>query len=188
MLRAALRDLQWRRKRFVITIIGTGARVRHEPAHERAQQLVRRSRSTARSTRQAADWWVTRDDAAGAFSPGSFLTPDRRGRRSSIRPPGSADAAPVLYGIAHAPRPTPASDGNEMRQRHRVRRASPGQLGAPTDVAEGTTELAAGEVVGASIAGRARRRHDCASRAHHMAVSRRGRQGLATRPAHPRSR
>jgi putative ABC transport system permease protein len=140
MLRAALRDLQWRRKRFVITIIGT--------ALVFAMSLLMSGLSNSFSVEidrtldaQQSEWWVTRNDAAGAFSPGSFLTD---ADVTTIRT-GFSDAAPMLYGSATA-ETKPGSDGNEVIN-VTVFGVQPGELGSPTKVVEGTTELAGGQVI-----------------------------------------
>jgi putative ABC transport system permease protein len=94
MLRAALRDLQWRRRRFVITIAGT--------ALVFAMSLLMSGLSNSFDVEvdrtlhaQAADSWITRDDAAGAFSPGSLLSDADVAAVSGAL---EGRSAPVLYG------------------------------------------------------------------------------------------
>jgi putative ABC transport system permease protein len=142
MLRAALRDLQWRRKRFVITILGT--------ALVFAMSLLMSGLSNSfvveidrTLTDQDADWWVTRDDAAGAFSPGSFLTPVDVEAITGTG--GFTASAPLLFGSATA-ETQPDQDGNEVVN-VTVFGVVPGELGAPTEVVEGTTELENGHII-----------------------------------------
>lgn len=130
MLKAALRDLQWRRRRFVITIIGT--------ALVFAMSLLLSGLSNSFSLEvdrtldgQAADWWITRDDAAGAFSPGSFLTDADLAQIAAVAP----DAAAVLYGSS-----TAEANGDVVTVT--VFGVQSGELGAPDGV-----ELHDGEVV-----------------------------------------
>jgi putative ABC transport system permease protein len=143
MLKAALRDLQWRRKRFVITIIGT--------ALVFAMSLLMSGLSdsfAAEANRtlhqQGAEWWVTRADAAGAFSPGSLMTATDI---ATLTDPslGFAAAAPVLYGTSTA-ETSPGEKGNKVID-VTVFGVLSRQLGAPGPVVEGTDELHEGEVV-----------------------------------------
>ncbi len=143
MLRAALRDLQWRRKRFVITIIGT--------ALVFAMSLLMSGLSNSFEVEidrtldaQAADWWVTRNDAAGAFSPGSFLTPDDV---AALTGPGLGfnEAAPVLYGTSTV-ETRPGEDANEILN-VTVFGVVPDGIGAPRSVVDGTTSINAGQVI-----------------------------------------
>jgi putative ABC transport system permease protein len=143
MLRAALRDLQWRRKRFMITILGT--------ALVFAMSLVMSGLSNSFSVevdrtldRMGADWWVTRSDAAGAFSPGSFLTTDDV---NVLTGPGMgfSEASPVLYGSTTV-QTNPGSD-NSTVVTVTVLGVVPEALGAPQEVDEGTTDLAFGQVI-----------------------------------------
>lgn len=143
MLRAALRDLQWRRKRFIITILGT--------ALVFAMSLIMSGLSNSFSVevdrtldRMDADWWVTRSDAAGAFSPGSFLTP---ADVALLTGPGMgfSDAAPVLYGSSTV-QTNPGSDQGEVVT-VTVLGVVPDGIGAPREVDAGTTDLAFGQVI-----------------------------------------
>jgi putative ABC transport system permease protein len=143
MLRAALRDLQWRRRRFAITIVGT--------ALVFAMSLLMSGLSNSFVVEvdrtlhtMAADRWVTRDDAAGAFSPGSFLTPDDIAVLTTARD-GVDDAAPVLFGNAAA-ETAPDDSANEVLN-VTVFGVVPLRVGAPHDVVSGTAELGAGEVL-----------------------------------------
>ncbi len=140
MLRAALRDLQWRRKRFIITIVGT--------ALVFAMSLLMSGLSNSFSVEidrtldtQGADWWITRNDAAGAFSPGSFLTPADVAAVTT----GFTAAAPMLYGSATA-ESNPGQDDNELLN-VTIFGVIPDEVGAPTDVVDGTTMIHDGEVI-----------------------------------------
>jgi putative ABC transport system permease protein len=142
MLRAALRDLQWRRRRFVITIAGT--------ALVFAMSLLMSGLSNSFTVeidrtldQQGAEWWITRDDAAGAFSPGSFLTPTDIATVTNSA--GFDEAAPVLYGTSTV-ETKPGDDDNEVVN-VTVFGVEPGELGAPTDVVQGTAEIGRNEVV-----------------------------------------
>jgi putative ABC transport system permease protein len=141
MLRAALRDLQWRRRRFAITIVGT--------ALVFAMSLLMSGLSNSFVVEvdhtlhvMAGDRWVTRDDAA--FSPGSFLTPADVAVLTAPQS-GVNDAAPVLFGNAAA-ETAPDDSANEVLN-VTVFGVVPLQVGAPRDVVEGTAELGAGEVL-----------------------------------------
>lgn len=143
MLKAAWRDLQWRRKRFAITIVGT--------ALVFAMSLLMSGLSNSFVVEidhtldtMAADRWVTRDDAAGAFSPGSFLTPSDVALLTAPQS-GVDDAAPVLFGNSTA-ETAPDDSSNEVVN-VTLFGVVPMQVGAPTDVVEGTAELGGGEVV-----------------------------------------
>ncbi len=150
MLRAALRDLQWRRKRFVITIIGT--------ALVFAMSLLMSGLSNSFSVEvdrtldaQDAQWWVTRDDAAGAFSPGSLLSPVDV---TALTGPtaGFEAAAPVLYGTSTAE--THHGEAANEVINVTVFGVLPQQLGSTTSVVEGTTHIAPGEVIVPSKVGK----------------------------------
>jgi len=143
MLRAALRDLQWRRKRFVITIIGT--------ALVFAMSLLMSGLSNSFTVEidrtlagQGAEWWVTRSDAAGAFSPGSFLMPDDV---AAVLAPASGftEAEPLMFGSTTVETHHGASDNTVLNVT--LFGVVPGKLGAPTSVVSGTIELAAGQVI-----------------------------------------
>ena len=74
MIFAALRDLQWRRRRIVIAIVGTGLVF--------AMSLLMSGLANSFSVevnrtldRQGAQAWVILATSPGAFSPGSFLLP-----------------------------------------------------------------------------------------------------------------
>lgn len=143
MLRAALRDLQWRRKRFAITIVGT--------ALVFAMSLLMSGLSNSFVVEidrtldtMAADRWVTRDDAAGAFSPGSFLTPADLAVLTAPQE-GVDDAAPVVFGSAAA-ETAPGDSANEVVN-VTVFGVVPLGVGAPTATVEGTAELGGGEVI-----------------------------------------
>lgn len=143
MLRAALRDLQWRRRRFVITVFGT--------ALVFAMSLVLSGLSNSFELEvdrtlhaQGADWWVTRGDAAGAFSPGSYLTP---ADVEALTGPGMgfSEAQPLFYGtsVVETDRGAP---GNEIIT-VTVLGVVPGELGAPKKVVEGTADITDGQVL-----------------------------------------
>ena len=143
MLKAALRDLQWRRKRFVITIVGTALVFSMSLLMSGLSNSFEVEIDRTLATQQA-DWWVTRDDAAGAFSPGSFLTPDDVTVLTS-NGLGFSSAAPVLYGTATA-ETKPGEAGNEILN-VTVFGVVPDGIGAPRQVVEGTTSINDGEVI-----------------------------------------
>lgn len=143
MLKAAWRDLQWRRKRFAITIVGT--------ALVFAMSLLMSGLSNSFVVEIdrtldtiAADRWVTRDDAAGAFSPGSFLTPTDLAVLTAPQP-GVDDAAPVVFGSAAA-ETAPGDSANEVLN-VTLFGVVPLGVGAPSEVVEGSAELGGGEVI-----------------------------------------
>ena len=143
MLKAALRDLQWRRKRFVITIIGTalvfGMSLLMSGLSNSFEVEIDRTLDG-----QQADWWVTRDDAAGAFSPGSFLTPDDVAVLTA-QGLGFSSAAPVLYGTSTV-ETKPGEVGNEILN-VTVFGVIPDGIGAPRQVVDGTTTITDGQVI-----------------------------------------
>jgi putative ABC transport system permease protein len=143
MLRAALRDLQWRRRRFAITILGT--------ALVFAMSLVMSGLSHSFSVEvdrtlaaQRAEWWVTRSDATGAFSPGSYLSPTDVAALGSPTV-GFTDSAPLFYGSSTA-QTAPGRSGNEVVT-VTLMGVQPGALGAPTAVASGSATLTDGTVI-----------------------------------------
>ena len=143
MLRAALRDLQWRRRRFAITILGTAlvfamSLLMSGLSHSFSVEVDRTLHT------QAADWWVTRADATGAFSPGSFLT-DADVAALSDPAVGFSAVAPVLYGSSTV-QTAPGRAGNEVLT-VTVLGVQSGAIGAPSTVAAGTTVLHDGEVI-----------------------------------------
>lgn len=139
MLLAALRDLQWRRRRFVITVLGT--------ALVFAMSLLMSGLSNAFTVEieqtlddQRATAWISRDNVAGAFSPGSFLGPD--------------DVATITASLSDANRVTPllfAAATARMPEggirNVNVMGVISGGLGTFTEVSSGTTELTTGSVI-----------------------------------------
>lgn len=139
MLLAALRDLQWRRRRFVITVIGT--------ALVFAMSLLMSGLSNAFTVEiektlddQRATAWISRDGVAGAFSPGSFLAPDDVAAIEAALSPGNR-AAPLLFAAATARMPDGAI------RNVNVMGANSGMLGTFTDVSSGATDLTSGSVI-----------------------------------------
>jgi putative ABC transport system permease protein len=138
MLRAALRDLQWRRRRFVITVTGT--------ALVFAMSLLMSGLSNSFDVEvdrtlgaQAADHWITRNDAAGAFSPGSLLSD---GDVTAVADSVGGRSAPVLYGSSTV-ETRPGETGNEVLTVAVFGIVDP-TLGAP---ASGITGLGDGSIV-----------------------------------------
>jgi putative ABC transport system permease protein len=138
MLLAALRDLQWRRRRFVITIAGT--------ALVFSMSLLMSGLSNAFTVEidrtlddQGAQAWISRNDVAGAFSPGSFLTESDVVTISSSVTEGSS--APLLYGAAAIT----TTSGTILNVN--IIGIEPGRLGAPNQVMSGSTDLPPGTVI-----------------------------------------
>jgi putative ABC transport system permease protein len=143
MLRAALRDLQWRRKRFVITIVGT--------ALVFAMSLLMSGLSNSFTveidrtlTDQRGEWWVTRSDAAGAFSPGSFLT---NLDVAAITAPtsGFSEAEPLMFGSTTVETHPGAKNNTVMNVT--LFGVVPGKIGAPMEVTSGSTDLTDSQVI-----------------------------------------
>mgnify|MGYP001001613831 CR=1 FL=1 len=137
MLLAALRDLQWRRRRFAITVAGT--------ALVFAMSLLMsglgnsfRVEIDRTLNRQGADGWVTSAGAPGAFAPGSYLSMEDVAAISALAGP---DAAPVLYGTGVVT----FADGSKLNVT--VMGVTPGGLGAPVKVASGSVAMEPGTVV-----------------------------------------
>jgi len=104
MLTAALRDLQWRRRRFVIAIVGT--------ALVFAMTLVLTGLSNGfgveagRTVREMrVDGWVVRDGAAGPFLGASPMLADVAD--TVARAPGVLAAAPIVYARKSVGRASP---------------------------------------------------------------------------------
>lgn len=138
MLLAALRDLQWRRRRFVITVLGT--------ALVFAMSLLMSGLSNAFTVEikqtlddQHASAWISRDNVAGAFSPGSFLGPDDVVAVEAALSPDNK-ASPLLFAAA-----TARIDGS-IRNIN-VMGLNSGGLGTFTEVSSGETELTTGFVI-----------------------------------------
>jgi putative ABC transport system permease protein len=93
---------------------------------------------------QGADWWVTRSDATGAFSPGSYLTPVDVAALAAADV-GFAESAPMFYGSSTA-QTSPGRSGNEVVT-VTLMGVQPGGLGAPTRVAVGSATLTDGTVI-----------------------------------------
>jgi len=139
MLIAALRDLQWRRRRFVITVLGT--------ALVFAMSLLMSGLSNAFTVEidrtlddQRATAWISRDNVAGAFSPGSSLAPDDIAVITEALTPAH-QLAPLLFAAATARMP----DGSIRNVN--VMGLNSGGLGAYTSVADGEIELISGSVI-----------------------------------------
>lgn len=139
MLLAALRDLQWRRRRFVITVLGT--------ALVFAMSLLMSGLSNAFTVEieqtlddQRAEVWISRDNVAGAFSPGSFLGPDDVVAIEATLTPENR-GAPLLFAAATARMPDGAI------RNINVMGLLSGELGTFTDVSSGDTELISGSVI-----------------------------------------
>lgn len=144
MLLAALRDLQWRRKRFAITIVGTAlvfalSLLMSGLSHAFVVEIDRTLDD------QGAEWWITRAEVPGAFSPGSFLTTVDV---AAITAPTSGldEAAGVLYGPATVDA-DPASDDPDDVVNVTVFGVTDGALGAPTAVVDGSAQVVPGSVI-----------------------------------------
>ncbi|MEQ1874023.1 MAG: ABC transporter permease [Ilumatobacteraceae bacterium] len=138
MLLAALRDLQWRRRRFVITVLGT--------ALVFAMSLLMSGLSNAFTVEieqtlddQRASAWISRDNVAGAFSPGSFLGPDDVAAIEAALAPEN-QASPLLFAAATARIDGAVRNVNVMG-------LNSGGLGTFTHVSSGVTELSTGSVI-----------------------------------------
>ena len=136
MLRAALRDLQWRRRRVVITVVGT--------ALVFAMSLLMSGLSSAFSLEvdrtladQRAEGWVTPAGLAGPFSAGFAVTPAIVAAVADA--PGVATADPVVFARA-----TVDLDGIVDVNVFGVRE---GGLGTPVDAAEGEPSPRRGGIV-----------------------------------------
>ncbi len=139
MLLAALRDLQWRRRRFVITVLGT--------ALVFAMSLLMSGLSNAFTVEieqtlndQRATAWISRDNVAGAFSPGSFLAPDDVAVVNAALTSAN-QATPLLFAAATARMP-----GGAIRNVN-VMGVNSGGLGTFTEVSSGVTALTSGSVI-----------------------------------------
>lgn len=138
MLLAALRDLQWRRKRFVITVVGTTLVF--------ALSLVMSGLSNAFRVEidrtlddQRAEAWIAPGTSEGAFSPGTFLTAADVLAISLEAAP--AEVAPFVFGTSTT------RDGAGEVVNVNVLGVVPGGLGAPVEVEEGHAALADGTAV-----------------------------------------
>ena len=136
MLLAALRDLQWRRRRVVITVIGT--------ALVFAMGLLLSGLSSAFSLEvdrtlddQRADGWVTPEGLAGPFSAGFAVTPSMVAAVADS--PGVDAADPVVFARA-----TTEIDGTLDVN---VFGVPEGGLGPPVDAEQGESSPRAGGVV-----------------------------------------
>jgi putative ABC transport system permease protein len=145
MLLAALRDLQWRRKRFIITIAGT--------ALVFAMSLLMSGLSNSFTVEidrtlddQRAQRWISRDDVAGAFSPGSFLTLADVTKISETVGSGVV-WAPLLYGAAAIT----TESGTVLNVN--VMGVESGKLGAPQRVTAGSPDLDPGTAIVPEILG-----------------------------------
>lgn len=143
VLLAALRDLQWRRKRFLVAVLGTALVL--------SMSLLMTGLSNSFTVevdrtldRQRASWWVTFASATGPFSWGSYLTPVDV-ERLTASDSGLKDPAPILYGTGTAE--TDPGEANNTIVNITVFGVIPGELGAPTSVAEGSLELKSGTII-----------------------------------------
>ena len=136
MIFAALRDLQWRRRRIVIAIVGTGLVF--------AMSLLMSGLANSFSVevnrtldRQGAQAWVILATSPGAFSPGSFLLP---GDVAAIIATTGPQSTPVLYGsaVADLGRSRPADVS--------VMGIGEGGLAQPSHLDEGDSLLGEGKV------------------------------------------
>lgn len=136
MLLAALRDLRWRRRRFIITVLGT--------ALVFSMGLLMSGLSNAftvevnRTLRQSgADRWVAPSSAAGPFSAGINIPLDAMNGASRIDGVDRAD--PVLYTRAVAMVDGKPVDINLFG-------VVPGGLGAPS-ASQGRSPVGSGEAM-----------------------------------------
>ena len=145
MLRAALRDLQWRRKRFVITIIGTAlvfamsllmSGLSNSFSVEVDRTLDGAGRRVVGHTRRRSR----------CVQPRQLPHPHRRDRADRTDAPASRP--PRRCSTARRTAETkPGRGGERGDQRHRVRRAPPASSARRPTVVEGTTHIADGEVI-----------------------------------------
>lgn len=138
MLLAAIRDLQWRRRRFAITVVGTSLVF--------AMSLLMSGLSNAFFVEvdrtlddQRAEGWIASADSDGAFSPGTFLTPAEVEAITAAAAP--EPVAPLVFG------PATTRNGAGEVENINVVGVVPGELGAPTEVRDGTAELAPGTAI-----------------------------------------
>ena len=127
MLTAALRDLQWRKRRFVIAIIGTGLVFAMTLV---LTGLANGFRVEADRTVDSLglDSYLIKSGAAGPFVGSSPFAPTEL--QTAARTPGVAAAVPMVYGSATIP----------------DRGSSPADPSAPNALADlGTLTGAAGE-------------------------------------------
>lgn len=143
MLLAALRDLQWRRKRFFLAVLGTSLVL--------ATSLLITGLKNSFNVEvdrtldsQRAELWVSSKEATGPFSWGKFLTPVTvealTGGNSGI-----TDPAPILYGSGTAETNPGAPDNKVFRVT--VFGVIPGRLGAPAIVEEGSPDIEDGSII-----------------------------------------
>ena len=143
MLLAALRDLQWRRKRFVVAVFGTSLVL--------AMSLLMTGLSNSFSVevdrtldQQQATEWITIAGATGPFSWGSYLTPADVAALTASNS-GLVDPAPILYGTATA-ETAPDTSSNRIVT-ITIFGVQPGAIGAPTAVADGSLNLTTGTII-----------------------------------------
>lgn len=142
MLLAALRDLQWRRRRFLITVIGT--------ALVFAMSLLMSGLGNSFTVEvertlddQQARSWIGSAGVAGAFSPGGRLAADEV--EAITAAVGEPRVAPLVYGTSTF-RQADAGPGATVLNVN-VFGVRSGQVGAPTEVVAGTSEFTDGQVV-----------------------------------------
>ncbi len=139
MLLAALRDLRWRRKRFLITVLGT--------ALVFAMSLLMSGLAEAFTVEidhtladQRAEWWVAPTGVAGPFSAGSGITSEQVAAVATS--PGVETADGVLFGGATVQ----VGQSSEFVDVN-VFGVEPGGLGEPVSVIAGSPTPTPGTVV-----------------------------------------
>lgn len=138
MLLAAIRDLQWRRRRFAITVVGTSLVF--------AMSLLMSGLSNAFFVEidrtlddQRATVWIAPEDSDGAFSPTTFLRADEVDAIAAAAAPDRV--APLVFGGATT------RDGAGEVVNVNVVGVVPGDLGAPTEVRDGSVDLVDGTAI-----------------------------------------
>ncbi|HSL59849.1 MAG TPA: ABC transporter permease [Acidimicrobiales bacterium] len=138
MLLAAIRDLQWRRGRFAITVLGT--------ALVFAMSLLMSGLSHSFTVEidntlddQRATTWIAPASSNGAFSPGTFLTGPEVAAITAAAAP--VEVAPLVFGTS-----TTREASGRVRNVN-VMGVVPGGLGAPLEARDGSVDLAEGTVV-----------------------------------------
>jgi putative ABC transport system permease protein len=139
VLLAAMRDLQWRRRRFAVTVVGTSVVLALTVVLTGlASTFDREARETVDLV--AADGWVVETDAAGPFIGSKPIA------ESTVGDVASLDGVEVADAMAFG-RLTLA-DGQDLN----VFGVTPGGVGAPVDV-DGRAIEADGEVIASTRVG-----------------------------------
>jgi putative ABC transport system permease protein len=133
MWMTALRDLQWRRRRFLIAVVGTSLVFAMTLVLDGLATSFDREASQTLSV-IGADSWVVRAGVAGPFSSGTPLPATRVAQVANMR--GVRDAGPVVF--------TRQATGGSSPLPVQVFGSLPGAVGAPR-VSDGRAPKRAGE-------------------------------------------